>query len=286
MRRVLKIALLFVAGASFTVPSAWGQQSASSGKRERGYIREGNKLYNDKRYPEAEVAYRKALQENEYSEVAMFNLASALIRQASLAAGAEDGQQNNPAVEAQKLFTDLAANAADVKLAENSLYNLGNMAFNQEQYEQSIDMYKRALRKNPDNDKARENLRLAQLKLEEQQNQDQNQDQDQQDDQNQDQQNDQNQDQQQNQDQNKDQNQDQNQDENQDQQNDQNQNQDQQQNQDQERKDDKNGISDRNAEQILKAMENEENATRRKIEARRTQEEKKNASKKKTDKPW
>lgn len=78
--------------------------------------------------------------------------------------------------------------------------------------------------------------------------------------------------------------QDQNQDQNQDQQ--QNQNQSQNEDQNEERQDDRNGISDRNAEQILKAMENEENATRRKIEARRAQEEQKNASKKKTDKPW
>lgn len=249
MRGILKIAFLVIVGMTMSVPIAWGQQSALSGKRERGYIREGNKLYNDKRYPDAEVAYRKALQENESSEVAMYNLASALIRQASLAAGEEDGQ-NNPAVEAQKIFGNLATSASDAKLAENSLYNLGNIAFNQEQYEKSIDMYKRALRKNPDNDKARENLRLAQLKLEEQQNQNQDQNQ------------------------NKDQNQ-------------QEQDQDQQdQNNDNDRQDDRNGISDRNAEQILKAMENEENATRRKIEARRAQEELKKASKSKTGKPW
>ena len=167
MSRILQIVMILFLGA-VTVPDVLGQ-TTSSGKRERGFIREGNKLYNEKRFSEAEVAYRKALQENEYSETAMFNLASALAKQASLAVGEEDGQ-NNPAAEAQKLFSDLAANATDLKIAENSFYNLGNMAFNQEQYDQSIDMYKRALRKNPDNDKARENLRLAQLKLQEQQN--------------------------------------------------------------------------------------------------------------------
>lgn len=279
MHKILKIILILVLGLNIAQPMS-GQQSASSGKRERGYIREGNKLYNDKRYSEAEVAYRKALQENEYSEVAMYNLASALIKQASLATGEEDGQ-NNPAVEAQKIFGNLATGASNDKLAENSLYNLGNIAFNQEQYDRSIDMYKRTLRKNPDNDKARENLRLAQLKLEEQQNQDQDQNQNQDQDQNKEQ----NQDQQ-NQDQNQDQNQ---QDQNQDQDNqDQNQNQSQSQNEDQnqDRQNEQNGISDRNAEQILKAMENEENATRRKIEAQRAKEEQKNASKKKKDKPW
>lgn len=104
------------------------------------------------------------------------------------------------------------------------------------------------MRRNPDNDKARENLRLAQKRLEEQQNQndDKNQDQNKDDNKEQEQKENQNQNQNQNQDQNKDQNQDK-----------------QQQQQQQQ----SGGISKQNAEKILKAMENEENATRQRINA-------------------
>ena len=50
-------------------------------KQERNFIVEGNKLYSQKRYAEAETMYKKALTVSPTSEVARFNLASALIRQ-------------------------------------------------------------------------------------------------------------------------------------------------------------------------------------------------------------
>ena len=221
--------------------------SDTSTRKERNYIREGNSLYNEKRFADAEVAYRKALEENAMNETAMYNLAAALIRQSG---NADPNSGNNPMAEAQSLLQGVAQSAQDISVAEKAFYNLGNMAFNQQQYDQAINMYKGALRKNPDNDKARENLRLAQLKRQEQQDQQQNQDkQDQQQNQ------DQNKDKQQNQDQNKDK------DQNQDQDKQKQQNKDQQQPQQQQ-----GGISDANANKILKAMENEENATRRKVQ--------------------
>ncbi len=138
--------------------------SDSSTRKERNYIREGNSLYDEKRFADAEVAYRKALEENAMSETAMYNLAAALIRQSG---NADPNSDNNPMSEAQSLLQGVAQSAQDISIAEKAFYNLGNMAFNQQQYDQAINMYKGALRKNPDNDKARENLRLAQLKRQE-----------------------------------------------------------------------------------------------------------------------
>lgn len=247
--------------ALLTIPSvarAAGDTSDTSTRKERNHIRAGNKLYEEKRFAEAEVEYRKALEQNAMSEKAMYNLAVSLLRQAGNAA---PNNENNPIAEAQSILTDLAKTAGDDAISERSFYNLGNMAFNQQQYDQAINMYKGALRKNPDNDKARENLRLAQLKKQEQeQNQDQNKDQNK--DQNQDQK-DQNKDRQ-NQNQNKDQNKDQDQNKDKDQnQNQQNQDKQKPQQQPQQQQ---GGISDANAAKILKTMENEENATRRKVQ--------------------
>lgn len=247
--------------ALLTIPSvarAAGDTSDTSTRKERNHIRAGNKLYEEKRFAEAEVEYRKALEQNAMSEKAMYNLAVSLLRQAG---NADPNNENNPIAEAQSILTDLAKTAGDDAISERSFYNLGNMAFNQQQYDQAINMYKGALRKNPDNDKARENLRLAQLKKQEQeQNQDQNKDQNK--DQNQDQK-DQNKDQQ-NQNQNKDQNKDQDQNKDKDQnQNQQNQDKQKPQQQPQQQQ---GGISDANAAKILKTMENEENATRRKVQ--------------------
>lgn len=235
-------------------------------KQERNLINEGNKLYGQKRFSEAEVLYRKALAAQPLSEAAAYNLATTLIRQSG---SADPNKGNNPMAEAQSLLQDLAQNAKDASIMERAFYNLGNLAFNAGQYAQSIDMYKGALRKNPDNDNARDNLRLAQKKLQQQQNQQNQQNQNQQDQQDQ-----------QKQDQNKDQ---QKQDEKKDQQQDQQQ-QKQDQKKDQQPPQQQSGISDANAEKILKAMENEEAATRRRVEAQRKKGA--NPSRKQPLKPW
>ena len=254
MKHIILIILL----ATAILPAAAKEDTKdTSTRKERNFIREGNKNYEEKRFADAEVAYRKALEENAASEIAMYNLATSLIRQSG---SANPNEGNNPMAEAQTLLQNVAQSAQDISVAENAFYNLGNMAFNQQQYDQAINMYKGALRKNPDNDKARENLRLAQLKKQQQeqqqQNKDQNKDQDKQD-QNQDQQ------QQQNQDQDKDKDKDQDkQDQNQ-------QKQDQKQQPPQQQQ---GGISDANADKILKAMENEENATRRKVQEMKKKE--------------
>lgn len=247
----------------------------STTKRERNYIKEGNALFAKQRYAEAEVAYRKALEENAASEVATFNLASSLLKQSG---NADPNKGNNPMSEATQLLTDLAKNAQTAAIAEKAFYNLGNISFNNEKYQESINMYKNALRRNPDNNDARDNLRLAQLKLQQQQ---QNQDKDQ----NKDKKQDKNQDQKQKQDQNKNQDQNQNKDDKQNQNKDQNNG-----NQDKEKPDNKQdlqpqGISDANAEKILKTMENEENATRRRVNAQKQEKDAK-ASKRHILKPW
>ena len=160
--------------------------NGADNKQERNFVSQGNALYRQKRYAEAETMYKKALSFSPNSEVARFNLASALIRQA----GSTDANNGNtPLSDAMQLLTDLEANAQNMQIVEKAAYDLGNLAFNQQNYQGAIDHYKNALRKNPDNDKARENLRLAQKKLEEQnKNQDKNKDQQNKNDQNKDQQ--------------------------------------------------------------------------------------------------
>ena len=245
--------------------------NGADNKQERNFVSQGNVLYRQKRYAEAETMYKKALSFSPNSEVARFNLASALIRQA----GSTDANNGNtPLSDAMQLLTDLEANAQNMQIVEKAAYDLGNLAFNQQNYQGAIDHYKNALRKNPDNDKARENLRLAQKKLEEQnKNQDKNKDQ-----QNKDQNKDQDQ-QNKNQDQNKDKKDDnkekQQPDQPKDQKNDQ---------KNQQPKPQNGGISDENAKKILKAMENAEAATRKKVEARKQKAD--NARRRQVTHPW
>lgn len=255
------------------------EESDTSTKKERNYIRQGNDQYSEHRYRDAEVLYKKALEINPTSEIAQFNLASSLMKQSG---SAQADSPNNPIVQADSIFKNLAHNAINKKVAENSYYNLGNIAFDRQNYTQSIEMYKSALRINPENDDARENLRLAQLKKQEQEqnkdkNNDKNKDKEQQDkakDQNKDQNKD-------NQDQNKQDKEDQNKEKQ-----DQAQNQQQNQQQQKQNKQQSQGISDANAEKILKTMENEENATRRKVNELKKKEDEKNASRRRITNQW
>ena len=75
------------------------------------------------------------------------------------------------------MLTSVAQGSKNPELRSKAFYNLGNLAYNQQQYAQSIELYKNALRQNPEDNQARENLRLAQLKKQDQdQNKDKNKD--------------------------------------------------------------------------------------------------------------
>lgn len=258
---------LFLLPAIFSSPEAGAVNPEITAKHVRNYVAKGNEAYNKGDYPKAETFYKNALQEDPNSDIAMFNLAMSLIRQSK---GQQPGQQaaeqnTDKYSDPGELLKSVAGNTNNKLLASKAFYNLGNVAFARQDYATSIEMYKEALRGNPDDIKARQNLRVAQLKYRDQQkNQDQNKDQNQQnqqDQKNQDQQN-----QQQNQ---------QNKDQNQDKQNQQDKKDQNQQNQNQNNPQDKaNGspasakpeMSKENAEKILESAAKQEEQTRKKVE--------------------
>ena len=264
-----------------TLPSPAADKGPKMTKQERVCLRNGNKLYEKKRYAEAEVEYRKALQANPASEKAQFNLATALMRQGSVTSQEQDDK--NPMKQAEGILTNLAKGAQDKRLRGKASYDLGNIAYGRQDYGKAVEFYKHALRCNPDDDQARDNLRLAQLKKQQQdQNKDKNQDKNQ--DQDKDQNKDQNQDQNKDKDQNKDQNQDK---QDQDKQNQDKQNQDQnqdKQDQQQQQQQQQGGMSQQNAEQVLKAMQDRERATQQRINAQQAQQQR--HERQRTNKKW
>lgn len=224
--KALAIAIL-CALAALSVHAA---DSSGATKQERLLIKEGNKLFEAKKYHEALQRYENALTLNPQSTVAQYNKAVTLVQ---LATDDNRGTQNDPRAQAAQLFQDIAQTGSRTDLAASSLYNLGNMAFNDEKYDQAIEMYKGSLRKVPESRRTRQNLLLAMKKKEEQeQNKDQNQDQDKQE---------------------------------QEQQQQQPQQQQQQQQQEQPKP------MSQSAEQILQTMQNKENATRQKVNRREAQ---------------
>ena len=262
-------AWLFVACLS----SCGNEDKDLSTKSERNAIVEGNQYFHDGKFSDAEAAYKKALTDNPNSQMAAFNLATTFLRQAPELKNdsfpnpqqqSGDGkepqlsQQLNSAIE---ILQNLAQNSPNPAIVSLAAYDLGNIAYRQQNYPQAIECYKEALRKQPKFNDARYNLRMAQLKNKDnQKNQNKNQDK--------------NKDQQQDKDKDKDK--DKNKDKNQDQQQ-QNQNKDknqQQQNQQQQnQQQNKGSMSGQNMDQILRSMQNQENATQQRVNAARAKQQ-------------
>lgn len=256
------IFILLVAAVCLAMTSCGNDkepQQDLSNKAERNFIRQGNKLFAEENYADAEIEYSKALQANPSSAVAAYNMGLALAKQAA------PGDSTGILQRADSLFNYAASITTDKQLKSMAFYNKGNLAYNAQRYDVAIDDYKNALRAVPSDEDARYNLRMAQLKQQEQQNQDQNKQDQNQDQQNQDQnQNQQNQDQNQ-QNQNKDQ-QDKDQQDKDQQGNQDNAQQDQgQQQQGQQQQGQPINMDERSIQQVLKAMADKEKETQQKI---------------------
>ncbi len=192
---------------------------------ERKFVRQGNKLYEAKKYNEAEVSYRKALQEKDGSHRALFNLGDAQYKQGRFS-------------EAANTFTELTGDNTGRQIQAKSYYNLGNALLSDKKIAESIESYKKSLLLDPSDMEAKHNLMIAQRMLRQsQQQQQQNQNKNQQ----------QNQDQQKQQEQQK------------------QQNKSDQSQQDKQQQQPRNEISRQDAERILQALLNNEKQTREKL---------------------
>ena len=251
---------------------------------ERGLVRKGNRLFAKERYEHSSNAYREALKHDSTSFEARYDLANALIRMAM----ADTTAYANPEGSAAKMSSGnlqqaealLQAAAADsLQTAENraeAYYNLGNAQFVQQKLQDALQSYRRSLVLNPNDMEAKYNYALTKKLLEQNQQNDQNQ-------QNQDNQNNQNN--QDNQNQNQPQNQPQGGDDNQDKndQNNDNQNQNQDQNKDnqqgggdqnedkkeqpqQPKQPPKSGMSEEQQQQLLNAIQAQEDKTQDKLD--------------------
>ena len=83
-KQIIVALLASVLSLSVSADNKENKQADTSLKEERNLIRKGNKLFESKRYGEAEVEYKKALQVNPMSEIGNYNLAAALLQQGGL----------------------------------------------------------------------------------------------------------------------------------------------------------------------------------------------------------
>ena len=115
-------------------------------------IQQGNDLYKQQQYQQAEVIYNGVLEKDPANNTAKYNRAIALYK------------QSRPD-EAIKAFDDLAFKTEDNEIKAKAYYNKGAILSRQNKLEESIEAYKSSLRHNPNDKEARENLQKAMLAL-------------------------------------------------------------------------------------------------------------------------
>lgn len=207
---------------------------------EKKFIRQGNREYGKEKFQESEVSYRRAVEDNNRSADAVFNIGDALYKQ-------------NKYDEAAKHFKENIDMNDDPGKKSAGLYNLGNSFLQSNKLKESIESYKNSLKLNPDNLEAKYNLAYAQDLLRRQKEQEQQQQQQQ------------NKENQENKDQNKDQNQ---------QKGDQK-NQEQKQDQQQDQQQQKQSISKEDAQRLLNSLSNDEKNVQEKVKLARAARERK-----------
>ncbi|MFM9026620.1 MAG: tetratricopeptide repeat protein, partial [Bacteroidota bacterium] len=132
-----------------------------SGQRPAEITRQGNKLYNEKKYNEAEIKYRKTLEAEKNDVTARYNLGNSIYKQEKFENASDYYRQ--------------LAEQKDVSksIRSDAYHNLGNCLLQEKKYEESIEAFKQSLRNNPSDNDTRYNLAYAQSMLRQQQQQQQ-----------------------------------------------------------------------------------------------------------------
>ena len=130
----------------------------SFAQNKKSFLRDGNELYNDSSYNDAEMQYRKSLEKDQDYFNASFNLADAVYKQERYE-------------ESSALFDALIDNAPTKNDLAKVYHNLGNSLTQEQKLEEAIEAYKNALRINPNDAETRHNLALSKKQKQEQERQ-------------------------------------------------------------------------------------------------------------------
>jgi len=130
----------------------------SIAQKENALIRSGNRYYKEKQMDQSQKAYQEAVRQAPNNPTANYNLGNTQFR------------KNNYA-DAAKSYDASIGNSADSAMREKGLYNKGVAMVKQQKLQESIDAWKDALKIDPSDVEARENLQKALLELKKQQSQ-------------------------------------------------------------------------------------------------------------------
>lgn len=117
-------------------------------QKENSTIRKGNRYYKEQKFDESQKQYQQALQQSPDNPAANYNLGNAQFRKNSF----ED---------AVKSYDGTIANTADKEVKEKTFYNKGVALMKQNKLDESIAAWKEALKLNPADEAASDNLQKA-----------------------------------------------------------------------------------------------------------------------------
>ncbi len=148
----------------FILCAAFFPASLLMAQKENSVIIKGNEAYRLKEYGKAVDLYRQALDQSPNNPIAAFNLGNAMFR---------DSMQDK----AMEHYESIGKSKAETSVRGDAFYNKGVVLSSQKKLGESISAYKQALRLNPTDTLARQNLQRAinELKKQEQQNNQKNQ---------------------------------------------------------------------------------------------------------------
>lgn len=131
---------------------------ASHAQNEKALIKKGNDAYEKKEYNNAITQYQQAIAKNPANPAANYNLGNALYK-------------NKKTDEAVQAYDEAAAKAVSKIDRAKAFYNKGVVLQNNKKIPECIEAYKNALKLNPQDEDARQNLQKALQQQKEQQKQ-------------------------------------------------------------------------------------------------------------------
>lgn len=124
----------------------------------RSLNNDGVEQFNQKKYGDSEINFRKGIEKDSAAVVPYFNLGDAYYKQKKYD-------------EAMKAYQTVLSKTKDKELKGKAFYNIGNSLLDDNKLKESIEAYKNSLKMNPKDDEAKYNLSYALKKLREEENQ-------------------------------------------------------------------------------------------------------------------
>lgn len=137
---------------------------SSAAQESMNAARNGDKLYKEGKYAEAERKYDSALRKHPGNNALLYNRSNAQYQQENYS-------------DAGKSYENVIHSTNDNQLKAKAYFNKGNTNFKRENYAEAINDYKSTLKINPNDIDAKKNLSIALKKLKQQQQQNQEKDQ-------------------------------------------------------------------------------------------------------------